>query len=62
MATCLGVAGEEGVPVDKLCKDAAKGPDVDGGGVDGCAQQELGRPIHQRHNLRIKSPCVTIIS
>ena len=37
----LGVAGEEGPEGVELRHDAAHGPDVDGGGVEGAGEKSL---------------------
>lgn len=42
---------EERRPVDELHEDAADGPDVDGGGVVGGVEQQLGRPVPPRHHV-----------
>lgn len=45
------VAGEEGLLVDHLSKDAADAPQVHGRGVVLHAQQDLGRAVPQRDHL-----------
>ena len=47
----LGVSLEERAPVDHLGVDRADGPDVNGAGVLGTAEQNLGRAVPQRHHL-----------
>mmetsp|Transcript_10913 Transcript_10913/g.27526 ORF Transcript_10913/g.27526 Transcript_10913/m.27526 type:complete len:305 (+) Transcript_10913:506-1420(+) len=45
------LAWEQGLPPQKLRKDAANRPNVDGCCVLGAAQQQLGRPVPPRHHV-----------
>lgn len=44
-------SGEERLAVDELHEDAANGPDVDGGGVVGGVEQQLGRAVPPGHHV-----------
>lgn len=48
----LGAAGQERLVQQQLAEDAASGPYVDGRGVCGALQQQLRRPVPQRHHAR----------
>ena len=45
------LSGKEGLPSEKLGKDAADRPDVNGGGVLRARQQELRRPVPPRDDV-----------
>ena len=47
----LGVAGEQRLLPRQLGEDAPDAPDVDGGGVVGASEENLGGAVPQRHNL-----------